>query len=133
MDDRLAPPVPQHFFGRREFENVDPVQGPAVRANHCGQFFLRLGQRDVEASFAVLDALHQELQAQRRLARSWRSFQQIEAGWGQSSIEDDIQAFIAGGNAGICFHQFALENLSTGCVAPASASHLRLLQRRPDN
>jgi hypothetical protein len=56
-----------------KLEDVDAVEGPAVRRGDFRQLFAALGEGHVETAFAAREAGEQELQGERRLARARRA------------------------------------------------------------
>ena len=66
-------------FGRRQFEDGDAIERPAVRARHRAQFFGGFRKRDVQALFSGARAFQHELERQRGFAGSRIAFQKIDA------------------------------------------------------
>ncbi len=91
IDDRLFALLVEAELGRDEFEDLDPVERPAVRLRHVQQLFLALGQSDVETALILVAALEQELQPQRRLAGARLTFEQVDSLGGEPSSEDVIE------------------------------------------
>src|SRR5688572_24185217 len=83
----------------RELEDVHALQAPSVRSRDGFQLILRFGQRDEEDFFAVLEALEQELERERRLAGAGIALDEVEAVRRQPAAEDVIEAGDAGAEA----------------------------------
>ena len=67
MEQRVLVVAAQRIGGR-QLEQLDPLEGPAVRRRDHLELFPGLGQRDVDAPLAAPVPFQQELQGQRRLA-----------------------------------------------------------------
>ncbi len=74
-----------------QFDDLDAVERPAVGLGAGLQFFLGLGERDIQTLLAGAYALEQELQCQRGLARARIAVNEIEALRDQSATQHLIQ------------------------------------------
>jgi hypothetical protein len=81
-----------------------------VRRADGDQFFRGLGERQIQRFLAVLHALEQELQAERRLADAGIALQQIHVIAGESSYEDVVESLDA-----------CRRDVSCRCIAHRSA------------
>ena len=88
------------LLGGGELEDVDAVEGPAVRARDGAQLVLRLGERDEQDLLAALDAFEQELQRERGLAGAGVALDEVEPVGRQPAAEDVVQSRDARAEAG---------------------------------
>ena len=84
------------FILRGHLKNGNFVQRPSMRGRYPEQFFLGLGERDVQAFLAVLRALQEKLQGQGGLAGAGIAFHQIKVAAGKTSEENVIQPLDTG-------------------------------------
>ncbi|MNT44684.1 hypothetical protein D3C72_1812220 [compost metagenome] len=108
MQHRLQAAVAQRILGRAQLEQVQAFQRPAVGGGHFAQLFGGLGQGDVQAALAPLQAFQQELQRQRGLARTRGPFQQVQTPLRKAAAKDLVQALDTSGDArSLGLHRFA--------------------------
>lgn len=79
-----------------DLENLDAVDGPAVRPGAGSQLLGRLRQRDVQAAFAVARSFEQVLERQRGLAGAGIAVDQIEPAREKTAV----QYLVESGNSG---------------------------------
>ena len=83
-------------LGGNDFADLHAREVPAMRGGDRAQFFLGLGKGDVEHRFAAGCSGAQELQCQRRLARTRNAFDDIKAVGRQASVQDVVETRDAG-------------------------------------
>lgn len=76
----------------RHLVHVDAVERPTVRGRDLSDLLLRLRERDVENTFAVLLAFAQELECERGLSDAWCSLQEVEPARREAASEHVIEA-----------------------------------------
>jgi hypothetical protein len=107
LEDRLGR-TGQLYFGRVEhgvlgvglqrilighqFEDLDPIQGPAVRRRDHPELLGALGQRHVQALFVAAGSLEEELEGQGGLARTRVAFDQKQMLGGVATPHHAIEA-----------------------------------------
>ncbi len=84
--------VVEQALRRHQFEDVDPVQVPAVRSGGVGQLLRRLRKGDIEAALAGRRAGHQELQGEGGLAGAGLPFDQIKPVPGEAAVQRLVQS-----------------------------------------
>ena len=77
---------------------MDTFEVPAVRARDTLELFLRLGQRDVHAAFALATPLQQVLERKRRLTRAGVAFNQVNAIRCEAAAQNIVEATDPGGD-----------------------------------
>ncbi len=86
----------QVLLGRDQLAQLDAGQVPPVAPGDAGDLGPGLGQRDVQARLAPADAVEQELERERRLARAGRPGHEVHAVGREAAAEDVVQARDAG-------------------------------------
>src|SRR6476661_6431128 len=102
-----------------QFEDIQSVDRPTVRARHRAELVLRFRQRDEEARLALANALHQELQGHRGLAGSGLTLNEVETVGGKPAAEHLVEARNAGADfrfVGSVFHSQSTVLLSNDCT-----------------
>jgi hypothetical protein len=102
--------------GRRlriaEVGDLDAVQRPAMTAGYLSYLRLGFGEAEEDTSFPFRGALHQELEADRRLARAGFSLNQEAAARGPAAVENRVEARDPGMEASLSFHGGARHQMS---------------------
>jgi hypothetical protein len=81
-----------------QFENVDASEIPAMGGRDAEQFLPRFGQGDIKATLAARHAFKEELQGERRFARTRRAFEQVNPIARQPAEENRVEPWITGRN-----------------------------------
>ena len=85
---------------RRQLEQLDVVEGPAVRRGDGAQLVGGLGERDVQSSLAAVPSLDEELHGHGGLARAGGTLHQVHAVRGESASQQAVHAGDAGRHGG---------------------------------
>jgi hypothetical protein len=81
----------QIIFRGDKLEEIDAIEGPAVRGRRYAQLLGRLGECNVETSLPTMGAIEQELHGQRRFAGAGVAFNQIEAPRSEPTLKNVIK------------------------------------------